>query len=96
MLPELGLLAAYTRDDPRYNWERLPEGHNAFGLFAIGPQEARPWWFAEVRTGDANLAPSTESREAVLAREDELRRSRLRRMGLAVGGAFTGRNRRAA
>ena len=81
------------REDPTYDWEHRPDGHNPFGLFAIGPQEARPWWFAKVKTGNANTAPSVESREAVLAREAEAKRARLRRMGVAATGAFTGHNR---
>ena len=81
-----------TRDDPKY-WDRRPDGHNALGLFAIGPQEARPWWFHDVKTGDANRAPATESREAILAREAEQKRARLRRMALGATGARTGRNR---
>jgi hypothetical protein len=82
-----------TRDNPLY-WNHRPDDHNVVGLFAIGPQEARPWWFAEVQTGNANRAPSTETREAILAREQEQKRARLRRMGLGTTGAFTGRNRR--
>lgn len=95
MLPELGSLAEYTRDHPDY-WNHKPDGHNAVGLFAIGPQEARPWWFAEVRTGDAHTAPAHETRQAAYQRMDAEKNRRLRRMSLGVTGAFTGRNRRAA
>lgn len=94
MMPELGSLAAYTRDDPRY-WDHKPDTHNAVGLFAIGPQEARPWWFSEVKTGDANRAPAHETRNAALQRMQEDKNRRLRRMSLGVTGSFTGRNRRA-
>jgi hypothetical protein len=96
MMPELGQLAAHTRDDPRYWQGPRPHDHNGVGLFMFGPQPARPWWFLEVKTGSAHTAPSVETREAVLAREAEAKRARLRRMNLGVTGAFTGRNRKAA
>lgn len=83
-----------TREHPDYDWEHRPDGHNASGLFAIGPQEARPSWPYRVKTGDANTAPSTETRGAVLAREAEQKRARLRRLSLGATGTFTGRNRR--
>ena len=82
-----------TRDDAAY-WDHKPDDHNDVGLFNIGPQESRPWYYQDVVTGDANRAPETETREAVLAREAEHKRARLRRMGLGMTGAFTGRNRR--
>ena len=82
-----------TRDHPEY-WSHKPRDHNGAGLFAFGPQEARPSWPYEVKTGDAHTAPATETREAILAREAETQRARLRRMGVAVTGQFTGRNRR--
>jgi hypothetical protein len=84
-----------TRDDPEY-WNHKPDDHNDVGLFAIGPQESRPSLFREIETGDANRAPETETRDAILAREAEHKRARLRRMGLGMTGAFTGRNRRKA
>lgn len=91
----LGVLGP-TREDAAYNWVRRPEGHNVFGLYAIGPQEARPWWFQEVKTGDANRAPAHETREAALQRMDEDKNRKWRRMNLGITGYFTGRNRRAA
>ena len=82
-----------TRDDPEY-WDHRPRQHNAAGLFIYGPQEARPSWPYEVETGSAHTAPSVESREAILNREAEMTRARLRRMGVAISGAFVGPNRR--
>jgi hypothetical protein len=91
-----------TRDDPRY-WDDKPDDHNDVGLFDIGPwektgipacpQEKRPSLYFDIKTGEANRAPEVESREAIFAREEELRLSRLRRMGIATTGARTGRNR---
>lgn len=95
MLGELGSLAEHTRDHAHY-WDDRPEDHNVFGLFAIGPQEARPWWYEDVRTGDKNRAPATETRNAALQRMDGDKQRRLYRMNLGIGGHFTGRNRRAA
>jgi hypothetical protein len=105
MFPQLGPLAAYTRDDHRY-WNRKPDDHNVVGLFDIGrwektghpvsPQEHRPSHYHEVKTGNAHTAPAHETREAALQRMDSDKQRRLRRMSLGVTGAFTGRNRRAA
>jgi len=95
MLPELGSLARLTREHPEY-WNHRPRDHNGAGLFVFGPQEARPWWFLEVRTGEANAAPAHETRQAAYQRMDEEKNRRLRRMSLGVSGVFTGRNRRRA
>lgn len=92
MFGDLGSRGHLTRDTPSY-WDHKPRDHNGAGLFASGPQEARPSWPYKVKTGSANTAPSVESREAVLARADEEKRRRLRRMSLGTTGAFTGRNR---
>ena len=94
MMAELGLLAAHTRDDPRYWQGPRPHDHNGVGLFMFGPQPARPWWFLEVRTGDAHKAPATETREAAYQRMDAEKRRRLYRMSLGTTGVFTGRNRK--
>jgi hypothetical protein len=106
-----------TRDDPRY-WDHKPDDHNEVGLYDIGPwektgipacpQEKRPSLFFDIKTGDANKAPETETREAILAREElekarrlllmaeaeEIRReARINRISRALAGQFTGRNR---
>lgn len=95
MLGVLGSLAVLSRDQADY-WNHKPRDHNGAGLFVIGPQEKRPSWPYKVKTGEANRAPETESREAILAREAEAKRNRVRRLTLGVTGVFTGRNRRAA
>lgn len=89
-------LASDSRDVDTY-WEHCPADHAQTGLFLGGPEEKRPSLYHDVKTGDANRAPTHETREAALQRMDEEKNRRLRRMGLAVSGRFVrNRQRRAA
>lgn len=99
-------MTTLTRDDPRY-WDNKPEDHNDLGLYDIGPwektgipacpQEKRPSLYFDIKTGEANRAPATETREAALGRERLRKLARLERMSLALTGVRTKRrNRRKA
>lgn len=96
MLPDIGLVRI-TRDDPQY-WSRKPRDHNGAGLFASGPQEARPSWAYKVPRGNAE--PATESGAAARRRQTYEREQAVVRMqrragrfATAITGRFVGRNR---
>ena len=70
---------------------------------SVLPQLAQPWWYRDVKTGDANRSdehPDLVRRRQRNEREIKLRRAIRRggasRLAVAVTGARTGRNRKAA
>ena len=94
--PIRATLAPDTRDSSEY-WDHCPADHASTGLFLGGPEEKRPSLYHDIRTGEANRAPTHETREAALQRMATEKARRLRRMGLAVSGRFTrNRSRKAA
>lgn len=91
MFGESRPLAHLTRDDPRY-WDCKPRDHNGAGLFIHGPQEERPAWPRDVKTGNAHR--TDEPRAVAIGRMRSERVRRLQRLARAAQGEFTGYNRR--
>jgi hypothetical protein len=84
-------LSASTRESAEY-WDHKPEDHAQTGLFLGGPEGEKVGWLRDIYVGDANTAPSHETREAALQRMAEVMRRKIRLITAIVSGN-TGRNR---
>ena len=76
-------MSVRTDDGQWIQIDIMPGDDNFAGLYRHGPQEKHPSWRRVVRTGDANRAPETETREAILARKESEKQRRLELMAQA-------------
>jgi hypothetical protein len=78
-------LCAFGRDEPEYNWDHRPKDHDDAGLFIGGPAGEKVGWLRDINVGDANRAPTHETRGAALQRMGESRRRKLRLLNAIFG-----------
>ncbi len=78
-------LCASGRDEPAYNWGHRPKDHTEAGLFIGGPEGEKVGWLRDINVGNANTAPTHETREAALQRMREQTRRKLRLLNAIFG-----------